>query len=102
LLAQSKPAFVGEEATNVRHCVVDVSGIPVQTEFDLRFRVSFLTAFQSSDDHWVGVIGYENAFKVSQLILFPDDLPPRERPALMVAPTVRGTAVAVSGRAEGR
>jgi hypothetical protein len=95
--AQRRPAFVGKQQVKTRHCVIDVSAVPEQAEFDLRFCLTYLTSFQTPEDRWVGAIGYERAFETSQLILFPDDRPPVEEPLLLVAPTIRGTAVAFEG-----
>lgn len=97
LYAQKAPSFVGKQRTKTRQCVVDVASIPEQKEFDIRFRSTYWTSLPEEEDRWVGIIGYEHSFKVSQLILFPPDLPFKEY-WLMVAPTVEAAPVEFQGR----
>jgi hypothetical protein len=76
---------------------VDVSEVPVQKEFDLRFVSTFWNSLQTDEDRWVGIIGYRDGFKVSLLVLFPEDRPFKEH-WLTVAATVRAAPSPFEGR----
>src|SRR5439155_2287436 len=75
IVVQRAPSHVGLEQTKTRQCFVDVSTIPVQDEFSLRFVATFWNSLQTDQDRWVGAIGYRHAFKVSMLVLFPEGRP---------------------------
>ncbi len=81
-----KPGFVGSQAMKVRHLVFDVSDIPPKQAFTLRYASTCWNVFQTPEDQWFGVIGYEGSVKTSMLMLFPIDRPFREY-RLLYAPT---------------
>src|SRR5262249_55781842 len=87
----------GDNNRNPRQCIVNVSAIPVQEEFGLRFVSTFWNSLQTDADRWVGAIGYRQAFKVSMLVLFPEDRPFKKY-WLTVAPTVRAASSPFQGR----
>jgi hypothetical protein len=62
----------------VRHLVFDVSDIPVNQEFTLRYSITVWNALRTDDDNRFEVTGYEGAVKTSMLILFPDGRPFRD------------------------
>jgi eukaryotic-like serine/threonine-protein kinase len=97
VLIQKTPSHVGFEQTKTRQCVIDVSQIPLDKEFDLRFASTFWNSLQTDEDRWVGIMGYKNSFKVSLLLLFPEDRPFTEY-WLTVASTVKASAVPFEGR----
>ena len=97
VLVQRDPSHVGLEQTKTRECLVDVSNVPLQEEFGLRFVSTFWNSLQTDADRWVGVMGYRQAFKVSMLVLFPEDRPFRDY-WLTVAPTVHAAPTPFAGR----
>jgi hypothetical protein len=97
VLVQKAPSHVGLEQTKTRQCFVDVSDVPVQKEFDLRFVSTFWNSLQTDEDRWVGIIGYRQGFKVSLLVLFPEDRPFKEH-WLTVASTIRAAPSPFEGR----
>ncbi|HKB35990.1 MAG TPA: serine/threonine-protein kinase [Gemmataceae bacterium] len=97
VVVQRAPSHVGLEQTKSRQCFVNVSEVPVQEEFGLRFVSTFWNSLQTDQDRWVGVIGYRQAFKVSMLVLFPEGRPFKKY-WLMVARTVRATPAPFQGR----
>jgi serine/threonine protein kinase len=86
---QKKPVFVGKEEMKSCQCVVDVSRIPIQQDFDLRIVATYWNSLQQEKEQWFGSIGYKNSFKTSMLFLFPDHRPFTSY-RLTVAPTVKG------------
>ncbi len=84
--ATDKPGFVGTQAMKVRQLAFDVSEIPVDTEFTLQFANTYAHSLQKPDEWWFGVIGYEGSFKISMLMLFPENRP-FSGYKLQVAPT---------------
>ncbi len=96
-LIQKAPAFVGQQQTKVRQCMVDLGDLPVQKETDLEFAATFWNNLQTPGERWLGVIGYPQSFKISMLILFPPDRPFTSY-RLTIAPTVKGQEAAFEGR----
>jgi hypothetical protein len=96
-LVQKAPAFVGQEQTKVRQCVVDLRDVQLQQEADLEFAATFWNNLQTADERWLGVIGYQQSFKISMLVLFPEDRPFTSY-RLTTAPTVKGQQAAFEGR----
>ena len=85
-LAADKPGFVGEQAMKVRQLVFDVADVPLEGEFPVQFTNTYWHSLQTPDEWWFGVIGYEGAFKVAMLVVFPADRPFRAY-QLKTAPT---------------
>lgn len=96
VVGQKSVVFVGQDRMKARRILVDVSGIPVNDEFELRLIATFWNSLQTEREQWFGLIGYEGAFKASQLLLFP-----REKPfktyALITARSVRDQPVPYDG-----
>jgi hypothetical protein len=97
MYVQKAPAFVGLQQTKVRQCAVDLRDVPLQKEFDLRFAATFWNNLQTPEERWLGAIGYKHSFKVSMLLLFPEDRPFKSY-RLTVAPTVKGQETPFEGR----
>jgi hypothetical protein len=97
ILAPRALDHVGTQQTKVRQCVVNVSDVPLLKEFDLKFVSTYWSSFQKGEDRWLGIIGYKNSFKVSMLILFPEDRPFKTY-RLTVAPTAKGAETPFEGR----
>jgi hypothetical protein len=97
MYVQKAPAFVGQQQTKVRQCAVDLRDVPLQKEFDLQFAATYWNNLQTPEEQWLGVIGYKQSFKISMLILFPEDRPFKNY-RLTVAPTVKGQENPFEGR----
>jgi hypothetical protein len=97
MYVQKTPAFVGPQQTKVRQCAVDLHDVPLQKEFDLHFAATFWNNLQTPEERWLGIMGYKQSFKVSMLILFPEDRP-FKRYQLTVAPTLKGQESHFEGR----
>ncbi len=80
----------GTERMKVRRLVIDVSKVPEGVEFDLRTVSTYWNTAQTEPELWFGVIGYEQSFKVSQLLLFPPGKPFTSY-SLLVTRTVKDT-----------
>jgi serine/threonine protein kinase len=93
---QRGDVYVGNDRMKVRRLTIDVSSILDDAEFDLRTVSSYWNTFQTEQELWFGVVGYEQSFKVSQLLLFPSEKPFKEY-TLMVARTVKNTPVPYTG-----
>ncbi|HEV3257978.1 MAG TPA: serine/threonine-protein kinase [Gemmataceae bacterium] len=87
---QKSAGFVGDKRTKVRQLIVDLRNVPLQTEFTIQTNATYWNSLQKADDLWFGAIGYESAFKVSLLIVFPLDKPFKDY-QLLVAPTKEQT-----------
>jgi hypothetical protein len=96
-LVQRAPAFVGRQETKLRQCAVNLRDLPLQNETDLEFAATFWNSLQTPDERWLGVVGYKKSFKVSMLILFPEDRPFTNY-RLTTAPTVKGQETPFEGR----
>jgi hypothetical protein len=96
-IIQKAPAFVGQQQTKVRQCAVDLRDLPLNKETDLQFAATFWNNLQTPSERWLGVIGYKQSFKISMLILFPEDRPFTSY-RLTIAPTVKGVEVPFEGR----
>jgi len=83
---QKEEGFVGDKRTKVRQMTVNVRDVPLQAEFTVRVLATYWNSLQKDDDLWFGAMGYPNSFKVSLLIVFPEDKTFNDY-RLMVAPT---------------
>jgi serine/threonine protein kinase len=95
-LGQKGDTFVGMDRMKARELSVDVSHIPEQAEFDLRIASTYWNSMQTDQELWYGIIGYDQSFKVSLLLLFPPEKPFRDY-TLMVARTVKDRPVPYRG-----
>jgi serine/threonine protein kinase len=93
---QKGDTFVGMDRMKARELSIDVSHIAENEEFDLRFASTYWNSMQTDQELWYGIIGYEQSFKASLLILFPPEKPYREY-TLMVARTVKDQPVPYRG-----
>jgi hypothetical protein len=86
VIAEREKVLVGGEEMKARQQVLDLRGVPVDEEFEVRTEATFWNNLQDDNDRWLGVIGYDGSFKVSMLFIFPPDRPIRDF-QLLVAPT---------------
>ncbi len=95
-IAQSGDVFVGQDRMKARRMAVDVSSIPVGGEFELDTAATYWNSIQTEQEQWFGAIGYNGAFKVSMLMLFPEERSVKKF-RLMTARTVRDQPVPYNG-----
>ncbi len=95
-IGQRGEEIQGTERMKVRNLVIDVSKISVDVEFDLRNVSTYWNTAQTEPELWFGVIGYQQSFKVSQLLLFPPGKPFTSY-SLMVTRTVKDTPRSYEG-----
>jgi hypothetical protein len=88
--------FVGQERMKARRIVIDISSMAVGEEFELRIGATFWNSMQTELEQWFGLIGYEGAFKASQLLLFPNEKP-FTKFSMMSARTDRDQSVPYDG-----
>jgi hypothetical protein len=86
VMGQREEGFVGDKRTKVRQMTVDVHDVPVGSEFPVTLLATYWNSLQKDDDLWFGAMGYPNSYKVSLLLVFPDDKPYKDF-RLTVAPT---------------
>ena len=96
LLVSETPVYVGNQEMKWRLLRTDVSGIPPQTEFEVRDNSTYIASLQNPDERWFGIIGYGEALKTSLLLLFPEGKPYKTY-ELRVAPTRKDSAVPFAG-----
>jgi serine/threonine protein kinase len=89
--------FVGNDRMRKRRLAIDVSTIPVNSDFVLRFSATRWNSDQAEQELWHGVVGYKGSFKVSLLLVFPDSKPFTGY-RLMVSPTSRDQPKPYEGR----
>jgi class 3 adenylate cyclase len=87
-VGQKGDVFVGQDRMKARRMVINVSSIPVGAEFELDLAATYWNSIQTEQEQWFGVIGYEGAFKVSLLLLFPQEKPFKQF-RMMTSKTVR-------------
>jgi serine/threonine protein kinase len=73
-----EPGVVGQQLMKRRQMLLDISDIPVNQEFTLRYSSTYWNSLQTLDEQWFGVIGYEGSVKTSMLMIFPPQKPFRE------------------------
>ncbi len=73
-----EPGFVGQQGMKRRQMQIDISDIPVNQEFTLRYSSTYWNSLQTLEEQWFGVIGYEGSVKTSMLMIFPPQKPFRE------------------------
>ena len=78
VVAADRPGHAGARALKVRQLVMDVSTVPVGTEFTAHSVATFRGSLQTPDEQWFGAIGYDGSLKSSMLLVFPDDRPFRD------------------------
>lgn len=88
--------FIGAERMKSRLLRIDVSKVPVGQEFEVRQVATYWNSLQTEQEQWFGAMGYEGAFKISMLLLFPEEKPARSY-ELRVAPTNREAPVLYQG-----
>jgi eukaryotic-like serine/threonine-protein kinase len=96
VVGQRADSFVGNDRMKVRRMEIDLSGVPENKEFDLRYSVTRWNSLQTDPENWHGVVGYEKSSKVSMLLLFPEQKP-FKRYSLKVSRTARDRPVAFEG-----
>jgi tRNA A-37 threonylcarbamoyl transferase component Bud32 len=96
VLVPARPVVVGGQEMKVRQLILDVSTVPVDSEFTVHAAATYKNSLQAPDERWLGVIGYEGSLKASLLLVFPDDRPFRDY-TLRVAPPKGGTPVPFTG-----
>jgi hypothetical protein len=75
VVAPTKSVAVGNQTLRSSFLVFDTRDIPVNEEFDCHSITTYWDALQRPDEQWFGVIGYQSSYKVSMLMLFPQDKP---------------------------
>ncbi len=97
-----KPWIVGRQQMKVWQTAFDVSDVPVNQRFTLRYTTTYWNSIQTPAEQWFGVIGYEGSVKATLLLIFPADKPYRSY-QLKVAtplpsdPNTRGDPVPYTG-----
>lgn len=91
-----RPVFVGQDRMKARRLIVDVGRVPVGEEFELRLNMTYWNSLQTEREQWFGLIGYEGAFKASQLLLFPPGKP-FQQIRLMTAKTTKDQSISYDG-----
>ena len=97
-----KPWVVGRQQMKVWQTAFDVSDVPVNQRFTLRYTTTYWNSIQTPAEQWFGVIGYEGSVKATLLLIFPADKPYRSY-QLKVAtplpndPNTRGDPVPYTG-----
>ena len=67
--------FVGADRVKVRRLSIDVTSVPANEEYEVRYSSTRWNSLQSESELWHGIEGYAGAFKVSLLLIFPDNKP---------------------------
>ncbi len=75
VVALKKPVLVGKQAMISSFLGFDTRDIPINEEFDCHSITTYWDALQRREEQWFGVIGYPGSYKVSMLLLFPEDKP---------------------------
>jgi Protein kinase domain len=75
VLGQRAEIFVGADRVKVRRLSFDVTSVPVDEEYEIRYSSTRWNSLQSDSELWYGIEGYAGAFKVSLLLIFPDKKP---------------------------
>ncbi len=75
VVARSRPVEVGKQPMISRFLGIDVRDLGLNEEFDVHYSMTYWNALQHPDELWFGVIGYKGSYKVSMLMLFPQDRP---------------------------
>jgi eukaryotic-like serine/threonine-protein kinase len=97
-----KPWIVGKQNMKVWQTAFDVSNVPVNQRFTLRYTTTYWNSIQAPADQWFGVIGYEGSVKATLLVLFPEGKPYRSYELKIATPlpndpTKRGDPVRYTG-----
>jgi hypothetical protein len=89
--------FVGGQPLKVRQLLCDVSTVPVGAEFSDYYTSTFWSPpMRDPEDRWFGAIGYEGSFKITMLLIFPQNKPFQSY-TLRVAPTRKDPPVPFTG-----
>ena len=88
--------FVGDDRVKVRRLSIDVSSVPMNDEYEVRYSSTRWNSLQSDAELWHGIEGYAGAFKVSLLLIFPENKPFTSH-RLMVSKKGRDTPRAYEG-----
>ena len=75
VMAPNQRVLVGKQAMISNFLGFDIKDIPINEEFDCHTITTYWDALQTPDEQWFGVIGYPGSYKVSMLILFPQNKP---------------------------
>ena len=74
-LGQRSEIFVGDDRVKVRRLSTDVSSVPANEEYEVRYSSTHWNSLQSESELWHGIEGYAGSFKVSLLLIFPENKP---------------------------
>ncbi|HEX3316321.1 MAG TPA: serine/threonine-protein kinase [Gemmataceae bacterium] len=97
VLGQKNEIFVGADRVKVRRLSIDVSSVPANEEYEVRYSSTRWNSLQSESELWHGIEGYAGAFKVSLLLIFPEGKPFTSQ-RLMVSKKGRDTPRAYEGQ----
>ena len=75
VIGQRNEIFVGADRVKVRRLSIDVSSVPADEEYEVRYSSTRWNSLQSESELWHGIEGYAGAFKVSLLLIFPENKP---------------------------
>lgn len=95
-LVQTQPSFVGARRTKVRQLAIDVSDVPVGTEFTVRIEATYWDSLQDPKDRWIGAVGYPRSDRIRMIVLLPENMP-LKRYKLQQAPSNREPPAAFDG-----
>ena len=96
-IGQRNEIFVGADRVKVRRLSIDVSSVPMNDEYEVRYSSTRWNSLQSESELWHGIEGYAGSFKVSLLLIFPENKPFTSS-RLMVSKKGRDTPRASTGR----
>ena len=97
VIGQTGEILVGADRMKVRRLSVDVSKMPIGDELEVRYSTTRWNSLQSESELWHGIEGYAGSFKVSMLVVFPENKPYTTY-RLMVSRKGRDTPRAYEGR----
>jgi len=75
VVAPKERILVGKESMISSFLGFDIRDIPINEEFDCHSITTYWDALQHPNELWFGVIGYRGSYKVSMLMLFPENKP---------------------------
>ena len=87
-ILQQQLGFVGSRSTKVRQLAVDVANVPVNDEFILRTKATYVNSLQDPKDRWIGAIGYPRSDRIRLIVLMPQQFPLKSF-KLQTAPSTR-------------
>jgi hypothetical protein len=75
VVAPKGRSSVADQSMISNFMVIDIKDIPINAEFNCHSITTYWDALQRPEEWWFGVIGYSGSYKVSMLMLFPENRP---------------------------